>query len=176
MRDWKGQYGKGKPNAARFAEIATIDRSVSLVTNAHLAAIINDRQAEILRRSTLWFSRLAGACLARRLHAIHKVKPRGGPRRSWRWSLPPRSAHGDNTRRVVDRCRRVSRRLLQSIFMPAKTDRHRRSTRIEDIRMVYIAKDRICIFTLGRCYQQRLVTISIKKDRNQTLSRCCEKT
>lgn len=39
-----------------------------------------------------------------------KVRPRGGPRRSWRWSLPPRSALDDNTRRVSSSVDRIAER------------------------------------------------------------------
>lgn len=129
-----------RTNTMRFAEITTINRFVSILTNAHLAVVVNDRRAETLRGSTLRFSRLAWACLAQQLHAVHKVRPRGGPRRSWRWSLPPRSARGDNTCRLLSPC--VERRTLITEHLYA---RKLPSARIEDIRMVYIARDRIRI-------------------------------
>jgi len=90
------------------------DRSLCVLTDVHLAAIVNDHRAEILRGSTLRFSRLA--CLAQQLHAVHKVKPRGGPR----WSLPPRFAGGYNTYRTLSS-------YIENTFTSAKADRHRRS-------------------------------------------------
>lgn len=74
----KVKHGKGETNAARFAKITSIDRFVSIPIDAHLAAVVDARRTETLRGSTLRFSRLAWACLAQQLHAVHKVRSRGG--------------------------------------------------------------------------------------------------
>jgi len=144
VNDRENQYRKGE-QTVWFAEIMTNDRFISILTDVHLAAIINDHRAETLRGCTLRFSRLAWACLAQQLHAVHKVKPRGGPRRSWRWSLPPRSAGSDNTYQVLSL-------YVESTFTSAKADRHRRSTQIEAIRLVYITyRPLVRILVSGCC-------------------------
>lgn len=166
-----------RTNATRIAKIATWSNALrALLTDVQsncLAVTVDDDHRAQISRSAGVVTILTARSSPRLLGAtVRKVRPRGGPRRSWRWSLPPRSALDDNTRRVsVDRSAERERErdecLLRSTFAPARAGRrsaaNRRSGRLiiagKQIRTLRVSG---CLERSDSLPRRRFVTTIVK--------------
>lgn len=98
-----------KKNMTWPAGIATIKCFATILTDVHQMSRSHRRWSSD-RDFAIRGSRYDSHGSLGSAQQSRKVRPRGGPRRSWRWSLPPRSALDDNTRRVSSSVDRIAER------------------------------------------------------------------